>query len=159
MPVSLVGAQSPIEKSWSQIISVNHDPQKPISAVVLSVFGSAELPSFSSFNFYPFEAVERLEEESVKLLVYEDFWRNLTAHPLALFEPFAKILATLYRFQLPGPSAVNFRSQEGSVSIRLIDLVFLFLLLCCLGLCYPFAGSSGNQAGSSGVPAGRSPFP
>ncbi|KZV30517.1 hypothetical protein F511_30912 [Dorcoceras hygrometricum] len=54
-----------------------------IPAVVLSVVGSAELPSFSSFDYYPFEAVERLEEES-----------------------------------LPGPSAVNFRSQEGSVSIR-----------------------------------------
>ncbi|KZV37593.1 beta-sesquiphellandrene synthase-like [Dorcoceras hygrometricum] len=40
------------------------------------------------FDYCPFEAVERLEEESVKLLVYEDFWRNLTAHPLALFEPF-----------------------------------------------------------------------
>ncbi|KZV50530.1 hypothetical protein F511_14174 [Dorcoceras hygrometricum] len=59
-----------------------------IPAVVLSVVGSAELPSFSSFDYYPFEAVERLEEECVKLLVYEDFWRNLTAHPLALFEPF-----------------------------------------------------------------------
>ncbi|KZV49881.1 hypothetical protein F511_41661 [Dorcoceras hygrometricum] len=79
-----------------------------IPAVVLSVVGSTELPSFSSFDYYPFEAVERLEEESVKLLVYEDFWRNLTAHPLALFEPF---------------------------------------------------GSSSNQAGPSGVPAGRSPFP
>ncbi|KZV41310.1 hypothetical protein F511_21834 [Dorcoceras hygrometricum] len=85
-----------------------------IPVVVLSVVGSAELPSFSSFDYYPFEAVERLEEESVKLLVYEDFWRNLTAHPLALFEPFDN----LYRFQLPGPSAVNCRSKEGSVSIR-----------------------------------------
>ncbi|KZV32286.1 hypothetical protein F511_21679 [Dorcoceras hygrometricum] len=78
----------------------------------------AELPSFSSFDYYPFEAVERFEEESVKLLVYEDFWRNVIAHPLALFEPSAKILATLYIFQLPGPSALNCRSQEGSVSLR-----------------------------------------
>ncbi|KZV19727.1 hypothetical protein F511_35373 [Dorcoceras hygrometricum] len=38
-----------------------------------------------------------------------------------------------------------------------LDLVFVFLLLCCLGLCYPFAESSGN-AGPSGVLAGRSPF-
>ncbi|KZV38981.1 adhesive plaque matrix protein-like [Dorcoceras hygrometricum] len=76
-----------------------------IPAVVLSVVGSAELPSFSSFDYYPFEAVERLEEESVKLLVYEEFWRNLTAHPLALFEPFAS--RTFCR-ELPKPGGICF---------------------------------------------------
>ncbi|KZV38479.1 hypothetical protein F511_41009 [Dorcoceras hygrometricum] len=160
--------------------------------------------------------VERLVEVSVKLLVYEDFWRNLFERSLIvvrfwifssreslpclpsqersgflglveLFELYilfsrielcvvpeksnAIIGVVTTGFECLPPSCDVLMGSEDHgpmispvdtpcmLFVLRLDLVFVFLLLCCLGLCYQFAGSSGNQAGPSGMPVGRSPFP
>ncbi|KZV50050.1 adenylyl-sulfate kinase 3-like [Dorcoceras hygrometricum] len=63
----------------------------PIPALVLGDFGGAEFTLPSSFDCYPLEAVERLVEQSVELLVCEEFWRNLAERSLGVV-----------RFWIPG---------------------------------------------------------
>ncbi|KZV27563.1 hypothetical protein F511_10967 [Dorcoceras hygrometricum] len=53
-------------------------------ALVLGDFGGAEFTLTSSFDCYPLEAVERLVEQSVELLVCEEFWRNLAVRSLGV---------------------------------------------------------------------------
>ncbi|KZV31032.1 hypothetical protein F511_14972 [Dorcoceras hygrometricum] len=198
-----------------------------IPAFVFDDFCGAGFLVSCSVDCYSLEVVERLVEVSVKLLVYEDFWRNLIERSLifvrfwifssreslpclpnqersgCLGRELQRLVRTLLRylrlevqryhrsgdigFECLPPSCdgltgsedhgpmisqdlqvskldrvecqlVDPRSLESQLFVLRLDLVFLFLILCCLGLCYPFAGSSGIQAGPSGVPAGRSPF-
>ncbi|KZV49198.1 hypothetical protein F511_42012 [Dorcoceras hygrometricum] len=53
-----------------------------ILAFVIDDFGGAGFLVSCSVDCYSLEVVERLVEVSVKLLVYEDFWRNMIEHSL-----------------------------------------------------------------------------
>ncbi|KZV15884.1 hypothetical protein F511_21849 [Dorcoceras hygrometricum] len=53
-----------------------------IPAFVFDDFGGAGFLVSCSVDCYSLEVVERLVEVSVKLLVYEDFWRNLIERSL-----------------------------------------------------------------------------
>ncbi|KZV30267.1 hypothetical protein F511_39823 [Dorcoceras hygrometricum] len=117
-----------------------------ITAFVFDDFGGAGFLVSCSVDCYSLEVVERLVEVSVKLLVYEDFWRNLIDRSLIV----VRFWIFSSRESLP-----YFPSQERSGCLgrelqRLVRTLLRYLWL---------EGSSGNQAGPSGVPAGRSPFP
>ncbi|KZV27729.1 hypothetical protein F511_03967 [Dorcoceras hygrometricum] len=157
------------QEQMSTLVNMSYFCRLPsIPAVVLSVVGSAELSSFSSFDYYPFEAVERLEEESVKLLVYEDFWRNLTAHPLALFEPFdfsfqdlmpwiVEARRDLFRLgrELPCPVRISEVFQDLQLVEVLIQLVVPQEVVRVSQLCIVFICTGITAGGMSRMPPRR----
>ncbi|KZV18330.1 hypothetical protein F511_19218 [Dorcoceras hygrometricum] len=95
--VTLVAATGS-EGDVSHMSSLGYLARPAVGSKADVILTSSELFRVSAVDFYSLEAVERLEEESVKLLVYEDFWRNLIERSLIVV-----------RFWIPG---TDFSSRE-----------------------------------------------
>ncbi|KZV39639.1 mitochondrial carrier [Dorcoceras hygrometricum] len=184
------------ERSVSVLLNAGEVRFPSFPAFVLDDFGGAELPLFSSFDRYPFEALNRRWRRSAKLLCLRAV---KSVVPLLLFPSFpAFVLDDFGGTELPLFSsfdrypfeALNRRWRRSAklLCLRAVKSVVPLLLCvvpeksnaiigvvttvfeCLPPSCDELMGSedhgpmissdlSGNQAGSSGVPAGRSPFP
>ncbi|KZV27649.1 ferric reduction oxidase 8, mitochondrial [Dorcoceras hygrometricum] len=106
-----------------------------ISAFVLDEIGGAGFLVSFSVDCYSLEVVERLVKVSVKLLVYEDFWRNLIERSLIVVRfwersgclggELQRLVRTLLRCVVP---------EKSNAIIRVVTAGFERLPPSCDGL-------------------------
>ncbi|KZV50116.1 histone-lysine N-methyltransferase ATX4-like [Dorcoceras hygrometricum] len=115
------------------------EQEEHIDYFVLDDFGGAELPLFSSFDRYPLETLNRRWRRSAKLMCIRAMKCVVPEKSNAIIEVVTAGFECLPPScdGLTGPDDHGRMISTGRLAVR---------------------GSSGNQVGPSGVPAGRCPF-
>ncbi|KZV20672.1 hypothetical protein F511_30573 [Dorcoceras hygrometricum] len=115
-----------------------------IPAFVFDDFGGAGLLVSCSVDCYSLEVVERLVEVSVKLMVYEDFWRNLIERSLivvrfwkrsgCLGRELQRLMRTLLRYlRLEGTNGADLTALSLDMAVidvmKSVDVILCFYVI------------------------------